>query len=63
MTLTGCAASRLMLRYGDLETQTEMSESVFLELRSELPKTVFLAESSTLVGSSGAESGASRYAT
>lgn len=48
MTLSGCAASRLMMRYGDLETQTEMSESVFLELRSELPKTVFVAESSTL---------------
>ena len=48
MTLTGCAASRLMMRYGDLETQTEMSESVFLELRSDLPKTVYVAEASTL---------------
>ncbi len=48
MNLTGCAASRMMIRYGDLDTKTEMSESVFLELRSELPKTVHIAEASTV---------------
>jgi hypothetical protein len=26
MNLTGCAASRMMIRYGDLDTPTEMSE-------------------------------------
>jgi len=45
--LSGCAASRLMIRYGDLETKTELSQSVFLELRSDLPRTVFLSETST----------------
>lgn len=48
MNLTGCAASRMMIRYGDLDTQTEMSESVFLELRSDLPQTVHIAEASTV---------------
>ena len=47
MNLTGCAASRMMIRYDDLDTQTEMSESVFLELRSDLPQTVYVAEAST----------------
>ena len=47
MTLGGCAASRTMIRYGDLSTRTEMSESVFLELRSDLPPTVYISESST----------------
>ena len=47
MTLAGCAASRMMIRYGNLNTQTEMSESVFLELRSDLPKTVCISEAST----------------
>ena len=46
-TLSGCAASRLMIRYGALSTQTEMSESVFLELRSDLPRTVYVSETST----------------
>ena len=46
-TLTGCAASRMMIRYGDLDTRTEMSESIFLELRSDLPQTVYVAEAST----------------
>ena len=45
--LAGCAASRMMVRYGDLEAQTEMSESVFLDLRSDLPQTVYVAEAST----------------
>lgn len=47
MTLGGCAASRTMIRYGSLNTRTEMSESVFLELRSDLPQTVYISESST----------------
>ena len=47
MNLTGCAASRMMIRYGDLDTKTEMSESVFLELRSDLPQTVYISEAST----------------
>ena len=47
MNLAGCAASRMMIRHGDLDTQTEMSESVFLELRSDLPKNVYVAEEST----------------
>lgn len=50
MTLSGCGASRSMMRYGSLESRTEMSESVFLELRSELPKTVFISEESTAGG-------------
>ncbi len=47
MTLDGCAASRMMIRYGSLNAQTEMSESVFLELRSDLPQTVYISEVST----------------
>ena len=47
MNLAGCAASRMMVRYGDLETKSEMSESVFLELHSDLPHTVYVAEAST----------------
>lgn len=48
MTLAGCATSRMMIRYGNLNTQTEMSESVFLELRSDLPQTVYISEASTV---------------
>lgn len=47
MMLAGCAATRMMIRYGDLNTQTEMSESVFLDLRSDLPQTVYISEAST----------------
>ncbi len=47
MNLGGCAASRMMIRYGDLDTKTEMTESVFLELQSDLPRTVHIAEAST----------------
>ena len=43
----GCSAARLMIRYSDLDTQTAMSESVFLELRSDLPQTVYISEGST----------------
>ncbi len=48
MILISCASAHLMMRYGDLKTQTKMSESVFLELRTDLPKTVYVAEGSTL---------------
>ncbi len=47
ITLAGCAASRMHIRYGNLNAQTEMSESVFLELRSDLPQTVYISEVST----------------
>jgi Enterobacterial TraT complement resistance protein len=36
-----------MIRHGELNTRTEMSESVFLELRSDLPQTVYVSEAST----------------
>ena len=45
--LTGCASSRMMIRHGDLSTRTEMSKSVFLKLRSDLPQTVYISEAST----------------
>jgi hypothetical protein len=45
--LTGCGAARMALRYGDLETRTELSQSVFLELRSGTPATVHVEENST----------------
>lgn len=45
---SSCAASRMMMRYGELETQTEVSESVFLDLRSGFPKTVHVSESSSV---------------
>lgn len=44
IVLGGCATIRTHLRYGNLASQTEMRESVFLELRSDLPRTVYLAE-------------------
>jgi hypothetical protein len=46
MNLTGCATVWMTARYGDLETKAEVTESVFLELRSDLPKTVYVSESS-----------------
>ncbi|HUG02210.1 MAG TPA: complement resistance protein TraT [Longimicrobiales bacterium] len=45
--LSGCGAARTALRYGELETLSELSESVFLELRSDAPATVYVAEGST----------------
>ena len=47
LNFTACATARMSMRYGELNTQTEMSESVFLDLRSELPPTVYLSENST----------------
>jgi len=32
------------MRYGELESKTELSESVFLDLTNELPRTVFVTE-------------------
>lgn len=37
----------MMIRHGDLNTKTEMSGSIFLELRSDLPQTVYISEGST----------------
>jgi len=47
MTLAGCYTVLANIRYGNLDTQTAMSESVFLELRSDLPQTVYISETST----------------
>ncbi len=47
ITLGGCAAMRMNMRYGTLESQTKLSESIFLELRSDLPPTVYLTETSS----------------
>ena len=33
LNFTACATARMSMRYGELNTQTEMSESVFLDLR------------------------------
>lgn len=45
LNLSGCAAARMSMKYGELKTQTELSESVFLELRTDLPQTVYVSES------------------
>jgi hypothetical protein len=47
IVLGGCATMRMHLRYGELTLQTQMSESVFLEPRSDLPPTVYIAETCT----------------
>lgn len=47
-TLSGCATSRKLLRYGDVETRTEVSEAIFLDLRTNLPRTVFVSETSSV---------------
>jgi hypothetical protein len=46
-TLSGCAASRMTMRHGSMNTHTAMSESVFLELDSDLPPTVYVSETCT----------------
>lgn len=46
-TMSGCATMGMHLRYGSMESTTEMSESVFLDLTNELPHTVYFAESNT----------------
>ena len=42
MATVACATTHMSIRYSDLATQTEMSESVFLDLRSRLAPTVFV---------------------
>jgi len=46
--LSGCATTRMAIRNGELATKTEMSQSVFLELRGSPPPTVYVSESSSL---------------
>jgi hypothetical protein len=45
--LSGCATMRMHMRYGSLQSDTKVSESIFLELRTELPPTVYLAETAS----------------
>ena len=47
IALGGCSTMRMHMRYGNLTSQTEMRESIFLELRSGLPPTVYVAETCT----------------
>jgi len=44
LVTSGCAAMRMQMRYGKLDSQTAMSESVFLVPGSALPPTVFVQE-------------------
>ncbi len=44
--LSGCAAMRMHMRYGTLQSDTKVSDAVFLELRSDLPATVYVEENS-----------------
>lgn len=46
--LSGCATAHQQLRYGDLETKTELSESVFLDLTTGFAPTVFISVGSTI---------------
>lgn len=43
-TTSGCATVGMHIRYGSLESKTDMSESIFLDLTNELPRTVYVAE-------------------
>lgn len=45
--LGGCATMRMHMRYGELRSHTQTSASVFLELRSDLPPTVYVEETCT----------------
>lgn len=47
-TMSGCATMGMHLRYGSMESTTEMSESVFLDLTNELPRTVYVSETNTM---------------
>jgi hypothetical protein len=47
IVLGGCATMRMHMRYGELTSQTQTSESVFLEPRSDLPPTVYIEENCT----------------
>jgi hypothetical protein len=44
LSLSSCATMRMHMRYGALQSDTKVSESIFLELRTKLPPTVYLAE-------------------
>jgi hypothetical protein len=46
LVLSGCAAMRMHMRYGSLQSDTKVSDAVFLELRSDLPATVYVEETS-----------------
>jgi hypothetical protein len=46
-TLSGCATVGQQVRYGSLESKTELSESVFLDPTNDLPRTVYVTESYT----------------
>lgn len=46
LVLSGCAAMRMHMRYGDLQSDTKVSAAVFLELRSDRPATVYVEETS-----------------
>lgn len=48
MSLSGCYTTRTLIRHGSLDTDVKMTESVFLELRSDLPHTVYLSETATM---------------
>lgn len=47
-TLSGCATVGMHMRYGTLEAKTEMSQSVFLDVTNELPRTVYVSETRTV---------------
>ena len=44
IALSGCAAMRMQMRYGTLQSDTKVSDAVFLDLRSDLPATVYIDE-------------------
>ena len=46
-TLTGCGALLKSIRYSLLETKTEMTESIFMDQKTDLPPTLYLVETST----------------
>lgn len=48
MGSSGCAATHMSIRHGEFSTHTEVSESVFLELDTQLPATVYVSETSTM---------------
>ena len=47
-TLSGCATMGAHMRYGPLQSKTELSESVFLDLTNELPRTIYVSESRSM---------------
>lgn len=49
-TQTGCAATGMHLRYGELKTRTEMQEPVFMDPANESPATFYVQETSSVDG-------------